>query len=149
MKSERQALIRQLLKERLIQTQEELVNALREQGLRVTQATVSRDMKELRLMKISGEEGGYRYTEPENDLMGLNDRLIRLLRDCVISVESAGQMIVIKTMSGAANTAAEALDTMEMQEVLGSIAGDNTIFLVARDHNAADTAAGKIQQLIT
>ncbi|MBQ9211970.1 MAG: arginine repressor [Clostridia bacterium] len=148
MKKKRQAAIRALLKDRPIQTQEDLVEALKEQGFQVTQATVSRDMKEMHLIKTPMEEGGYSYAEPETGWSGLSDRLIRLLRDCMLSVEAAGQMIVVKTMSGAANTAAEALDSMDLPEIAGSIAGDNTIFLVARDHAGALAAAERIQSLM-
>ncbi len=148
MKQERQAAIRSILEKQEVKTQEELAEALREMGFQVTQATVSRDIRELHLVKKSGLNGGYLYAEPENGAMEMSGRLIRLLRDCVLSVEAAGQMIVVKTMSGAANTAAEALDSMEMAEVAGSIAGDNTIFLVARDHGAAITAAERIRNMI-
>ena len=148
MKAERQAAIRTLLKEKTIRTQEELAEALREHGYNVTQATVSRDIREMRLMKIAAPEGGYRYREPEISWNGLDERLIRLLRDCVYSAETAGQIVVIKTMSGAAGTAAEALDSLEMPEIAGSIAGDNTIFLAARDHGAAQAAGEKILALL-
>lgn len=148
MKANRQTAIRSLLSEQRIHTQEELASALRNQGFQVTQATVSRDMKDLHLIKVPDKEGGYRYAEPEKGRSVANDRLIRLLRDCVLKCEVAGQLLVIKTMSGAANTAAEALDSLEMPEIAGSIAGDNTIFLAAWDHNAAIAAAERIQQLI-
>ena len=148
MKAERQAAIRELLRTDAIQTQEDLALALRARGIQVTQATVSRDMKEMRLVKIPVENGGYRYAEPETGWPGIDERLIRLLRDCVTRVEAAGQMIVVKTMSGAANTAAEALDTLEIPEIAGSIAGDNTIFLVARDHSTAAAAARRIERLL-
>ena len=147
MKNERQAAIRLLLKDRVIQTQEELAKALQSDGFRVTQATVSRDIKEMHLIKVPMTEGGYQYAVPEREGLGLSERLIRMLKDCVISVEAAGQMIVIKTLSGSANTAAEALDTLQLAEILGSIAGDNTIFLVARDTNGASLAAEQIRQL--
>ena len=148
MKSKRQAAIRKVLKDQVIQTQEDLAKALRQQGFQVTQATVSRDMKEMRLIKISSKESGYHYAESENSPEGINDRLIRMLRDCVLSTEAAGQMVVVKTMSGSANTAAEAIDTLDMPEIVGSIAGDNTIFLVARDHSAAVYASERIQGMI-
>ena len=148
MKTKRQTVIRTLLKESKIQTQEELAEALRIRVFQVTQATVSRDMKDMHLIKISDEQGGYRYAEPETGWNGASDRLIRLLRDCVIHCEAAGQMIVVKTMSGSANTAAEALDSFEMPEIVGSIAGDNTIFLAARDHNDAMAAVERIQAII-
>ncbi len=147
MKSDRQAMIRTLLKERIIQTQEELAEALRDRGFQVTQATVSRDMKEMHLIKVPVTDGGYQYAVPEREGPGLSDRLIRMLKDCVLSVEAAGQMVVVKTLSGSANTAAEALDSMDMPEILGSIAGDNTIFLVAADPAGAQRSAEKIRQL--
>ena len=147
MKSERQSMIRTLLKEQTIQTQEELAEALRNRGFQVTQATVSRDMKGMHLIKVPADDGGYRYAVPERDGPGLSERLIRMLKDCVLSVEAAGQMIVVKTISGSANTAAEALDSMDMPEILGSIAGDNTIFLVAGDSAGAQRASDRIRQL--
>ena len=147
MKSERQASIRVLLREKSIQTQEELANALRSLGFQVTQATVSRDMKEMHLIKVPSPEGGYQYAVPEREEAGLSERLSRMLRDCMISAEAAGQMIVVKTISGSAGTAAEALDNLQIPGIIGSIAGDNTIFLVARDPESAAGAAEKIERL--
>ena len=148
MKKKRQNAIREILRSRAIQTQEELADALRELGFQVTQATVSRDMKEMHLIKKPRPEGGYCYAEPEGSWSGLSERLIRLLRDCVLQVEAAGQIVVVKTMSGAAGTAAEALDSLEMPEIAGSIAGDNTIFLASRDDSSARQVAERIQGLI-
>ena len=148
MKKERHAAIRDLLKEQTIRSQKDLVDALRLRGISATQATVSRDMKELHLIRVPAESGGFRYTEPEISIPGLSERMIRLLCDCVVQVEAAGQMIVVKTMSGSASTAAETLDSLEMPEIAGSIAGDNTIFLVARDPGSAMNATKKIQRLL-
>lgn len=147
-KAKRQAMIQKLLREQTIQTQEDLASALRMKGFSVTQATVSRDMKEMHLIKAPGQEGGYRYEEPAESFTGKSSRMIRLLKDCVASVAAAGQIIVVKTMSGAAGTAAEALDSLELPGVIGSIAGDNTIFLAAVDSGSALTAAEMIQQLL-
>ena len=147
MKTERQAAIRSLLSEQMIQTQEELVEALRDRGFRVTQATASRDIKEMHLIKIPMEGGGYQYAVPEREGPELSERMIRMLRDCMLSVEAAGQMIVVKTLSGSANTAAEALDSLRLPAILGSIAGDNTIFLAARDAEGAARAAEEIRSL--
>ena len=148
MKKDRQQAIHTILREQHIRTQEELAEALRSQGFQVTQATVSRDMKDMHLIKILSEEGEYCYSEPETGWNGLNDRLIRLIKDCVTGVEAAGQMIVVKTMSGAAGTAAEAMDSLEMPEIAGSIAGDNTIFLAVRDHCSAEKVAERVKKLI-
>ena len=149
MKAERQDAIRNILNEQEIQTQEELAEALRKRGFSVTQATVSRDIREMRLIKLSRSTGGYQYGLQEgNTDLGSNERMIRMLRECMLSVESAGQMIVIKTLSGSANTAAEALDSMDMPDILGSIAGDNTIFLVARAEERAVLIAERIRNLM-
>ena len=107
MKSERQTAIRNLLRERSIQTQEELAAALRSIGFQVTQATVSRDMKEMHLIKVPSAAGGYQYAVPETKGIDLSERLTRMLRDCMISAEAAGQMVVVKTISGSAGTAAQ------------------------------------------
>ena len=146
MKAERQEVIRNILNEQEIQTQEELAEALRKRGFSVTQATVSRDIREMRLIKLSRSNGGYQYGIQEgNTDIGSNERMIRMLRECMLSVESSGQMIVIKTLSGSANTAAEALDSMDMPDILGSIAGDNTIFLVARAEEKASMITERIR----
>ena len=147
MKDGRQNAIRALLEQKNIRTQEELAEALRENGFRVTQATVSRDIKEMHLVKIPAAGGEYRYALPGGDAPWQADRLVRLLKDCVTGVETGGQMIVVKTLSGSANAAAEALDSLRMTEILGSIAGDNTIFLAARDPEGARAAADRIRQL--
>ena len=149
MKAERQEAIRNILNEQEIQTQEELAEALRKRGFSVTQATVSRDIREMRLIKLSRSNGGYQYGIQEgNTDIGSNERMIRMLRECMLSVESSGQMIVIKTLSGSANTAAEALDSMDMPDILGSIAGDNTIFLVARAEEKASMIAERVRNLM-
>ena len=149
MKAERQEVIRNILNEQEIQTQEELAEALRKRGFSVTQATVSRDIREMRLIKLSRSNGGYQYGIHEgNTDIGSNERMIRMLRECMLSVESSGQMIVIKTLSGSANTAAEALDSMDMPDILGSIAGDNTIFLVARAEEKASMIAERVRNLM-
>ena len=147
MKRDRHAVIRQILEEMPIRTQTDLASALADEGIRVTQATVSRDMKEMHLVKVPMQGGGYRYATPETESRETGQRLIRLLADCVTGVETGGQMIVVKTLSGAAGTAAEALDVLEMPEIMGSIAGDNTIFLAARDPEGAARAAERIRRM--
>lgn len=148
MKKDRQEAIRKILNEYPIQTQEELVTALNKAGYHVTQATVSRDMKEMHLIKIPGSETGYQYTVPGSDDIHLSERLTRMLHDSMISVEAAGQMIVVRTLSGSANIAAEALDLLRLPEIAGSIAGDNTIFLVARSNENAVRAAETIRNFM-
>ena len=98
MKSKRQALIREIVESQSIQTQEELAEALRVHGMVVTQATVSRDIKEMHLLKVLAEDGNYRYATIDKNDQGVGDRLIRMLSDSVVDINSANNLIVIKTI---------------------------------------------------
>ena len=138
MKSSRQDEILRIIRERDVETQEELAAELRETGYKVTQATVSRDIRELKLIKVAANGGGFKYAKPERHETAVSDRLTRILNDSLVNVDYSGNMIVVKTLSGSANVAAEALDNLGWEEILGTIAGDNTIFIVAR--NETDTA---------
>ena len=138
MKSSRQDEILRIIREKDVETQEELAEELRKNGYKVTQATVSRDIRELKLIKVAANGGGFKYAKPERHETAVSDRLTRILNDSLVNVDFSGNMIVVKTLSGSANVAAEALDNLGWEEILGTIAGDNTIFIVARD--AADTA---------
>ena len=129
-------------------TQEELADELKRRGIKVTQATVSRDIKELRLLKVLGEHGGYKYATVERAEKGMNDRFIRMLSECVISVDSVGNLIVIKTLSASANAACEAIDSMKWDEVLGTIAGDNTLLVIARSEEAVEAMTARLHELI-
>ena len=147
MKTSRQEEILQIIESYEIETQEELANQLRARGYKVTQATVSRDIKELRLIKIAGQRSAYRYARPGRHESAVNDRMIRLLSDSTVGTDYAGQMVVVKTLSGSANVAAEAIDNMNWEEVLGTIAGDNTIFVAVRNESFAAEIAGRIRKL--
>ena len=135
-KQERHQLIRNLVETRNIETQEDLANALRESGIRVTQATVSRDIKELMLVKVSDMRGGYRYAFPkERNYIMSSEQLERLVRNSVISVRSGGNLVVLHTLPGTAQGVAYAIDSMKWVGVMGTVAGDDTIF-VAVENNA-------------
>ena len=112
MKAKRQALIREIVESQSIQTQEELAEALRVHGMVVTQATVSRDIKEMHLIKVLAEDGVYRYAMIDKNDQGVGDRLIRMLSDSVVDINSANNLIVIKTLSGSAHVAAEAVEAL-------------------------------------
>ena len=147
MKSNRQNEIIQLISSRDIETQEELAAELRRMGYKVTQATVSRDIRELRLIKVASKGGGYKYAKPERHEAAVSERLTRILTDSLVNVDHSGNTIVVKTLSGSANVAAEALDTLEWPEILGTIAGDNTIFAVVRNEADAGEVADRIRKL--
>ena len=147
MKSSRQDEILRIIRERDVETQEELASELRKTGYKVTQATVSRDIRELKLIKVAANGGGFKYAKPERHETAVSDRLTRILNDSLVNVDYAGNMIVVKTLSGSANVAAEALDNLGWAEILGTIAGDNTIFVVVRDETEAADISERIRNL--
>ena len=148
MKSTRHSLILEIIEQKDIETQEELAEELKRRGVKVTQATVSRDIKELRLLKVLSDHGGYKYATVERAEKGMSERFIRILSESVISLDNVGNLIVIKTLSASANAAAEAIDSMKWSEVLGSIAGDNTILVIARSEEAVESVVSRFHALI-
>ena len=148
MKAKRQALIREIVENQSIQTQEELADALREHGMVVTQATVSRDIKEMHLLKVLSEEGGYRYATMDKSEQGMNERLIRMLSDSVVDMSSANNLIVIHTLPGSAHVAGEAVDSLRWPEVLGTIAGDNTILVIVRSNENVDAVLRRFRGIV-
>lgn len=148
MKAKRQALIREIVEGQSIQTQEELAEALRAHGMVVTQATVSRDIKEMHLLKVLAEDGSYRYATMDKGDQGMNDRLIRMLADSVIDLASANNLIVIRTLSGSAHVAGEAVDSLKWPEVLGTIAGDNTILVIVRSNEEVEAVIKRFRSII-
>ena len=148
MKNSRQSVILDLVEENDIRTQEELAALLREAGFTVTQATVSRDIKELRLVKVLSAKGGYKYAASDPAVNGLADRFARIFADSVLSIASAGNIIVVKTLAASANAAAEAVDSMHMTEVLGTMAGDNTILVIVHNEQEAVAVAQRLQTML-
>ena len=148
MKAKRQALIREIVESQCIQTQEELADALAQHGMVVTQATVSRDIKEMHLLKVLAEDGSYRYATMEKSDSGMNDRLIRMLTDSVVEMNSANNLIVIHTLPGSAHVAAEAIDNLKWPETIGTIAGDNTILVIVRTNEEVDTVMKRFHSII-
>ena len=148
MKSTRHSLILEIIEQKDIEPQEELAEELKRRGVKVTQATVSRDIKELRLLKVLSDHGGYKYATVERAEKGMSERFIRILSESVISLDNVGNLIVIKTLSASANAAAEAIDSMKWSEVLGSIAGDNTILVIARSEEAVESLMARFNTLI-
>ena len=148
MKTVRQVAILDIIEKNDIETQEELADALRQRGIKVTQATVSRDIKELRLLKVLTPMGAYKYATADKAENGRSERFIRMLAESLLSVAASENLIVVKTLNGSANVAAEALDSLHWPEILGSIAGDNTIFLVIRSQADVPGVVGRIQEMM-
>ena len=138
MKGKRQEQILALIRERDVETQEQLLDALAKAGFAVTQATISRDIKQLHLIKEPTGSGGYRYAVSSHKVkLNFADKLRNIFRESVLSVDYAQNIIVLKTMPGLASAAAAALDGMENSEIVGTLAGDDTVFLLLRDAASA------------
>ena len=149
MKSKRQAKIMEIISTTNVETQEQLLQELQDAGFTSTHATISRDIKELRIVKELTGFGTYRYTTANREVPStFSGRLNAIFRECVTSFDYAQNIIVIHTLPGLANAAASALDTMNMSVVLGTIAGDDTVFIVMRDTNAAAAFCGEIKSLL-
>lgn len=149
MKSQRQAKIMEIISNRNVETQEQLLEQLMQAGFRSTQATISRDIKELRIVKELTSFGTYRYTTATDEVSGtFSSKLNTIFRECITNFDYAQNMIVIHTLPGLASAAASAIDAMNMSVVLGSIAGDDTVFVVMRDTNSAAAFCGEIRNLL-
>ena len=132
-KARRHQRILDIVRSKPIQTQEDLSAELAREGLSVTQATISRDIKELRLIKAPVGDGSYRYTVPvDRNIDDINRRIERVFREAVISVEDSDNIVVIKTLEGAAQAVGAIVDDLDWPEVVGSLAGDDTIFVVVK-----------------
>lgn len=149
MKNQRQEYLLQIIAEETVETQEQLLERLQERGIRSTQATISRDIKELHLIKEPVGQGRYRYAvSAHRTKLNFADRLRTIFREGLLSVDYAQNLVVIKTMPGLANGAAAALDGMEVPYLVGSLAGDDTVLLVLRDNAAAAEFADEIKEML-
>lgn len=150
MKSQRQAKIMEIISNQNVETQEQLLLELQNAGFRSTQATISRDIKELRIVKELTSFGTYRYSAASSEVGGtFSSKLNTIFRECITGYDYSQNIIVIRTMPGLASAAASALDAMNMSVVLGTIAGDDTVFIVMRDNNAAAVFCGEIKNLLS
>ena len=148
MKSKRQEQILRLIGEVDIETQNQMMDALKERGIKSTQATLSRDIKELRLVKELSPNGGYRYASPvRDDGFDHAARLKKIFRECVVSFDTAQNIVVIHTLPGLASAAASALDNMQISTLIGTIAGDDTAFLAMRSASDAATFCKEIEDM--
>ncbi len=148
MKSKRHAKILELIAEMEIDTQEELLRRLNENGFKVTQATVSRDIKELRLIKVQAADG-YKYsTNANQDSVDMSFKFHAVFSESVVKIDHAENMVVIRCYVGMANAACAALDSIQWQGVVGTIAGDDTILCIMRDKHNAVTFAEQLHKLL-
>ena len=148
MKTRRQRKIIELISDYNIETQEELAQRLMDNGFTVTQATVSRDIRELNLTKIPGESGKQKYVAPNNKNLVPNSKYMRVLNDGILSIDTAGNILVIKTVSGMAMAVGAAVDAINIKEVIGCIAGDDTIMCVVKNADNAEKVKEYLENYI-
>lgn len=149
MKNQRQAKIIEIISTQNVETQEQLLAALQREGFRGTQATISRDIKELRIVKELTSLGTYRYTTSSNELSGtFSAKMNTIFRECVTGFDYAQNIIIIRTLPGLASAAGSAIDSMNMNMVVGTISGDDTVMVVMRDNNSAAAFSVEIKNLI-
>ena len=138
MKNNRQSMILEIISQENIETQEQLLSRLQERGIRSTQATISRDIKQMHLIKEPVGHGVYKYTVSGNRTkLNFAEKLRTIFRESITSIDYAQNIVVIKTMPGLASAACSALDNMEIAYMVGSLAGDDTAFLVMKDTESA------------
>ena len=148
MKKKRQAVILELIKNNDIETQEELARMLSQEGFTTTQGTISRDIRELKLTKISGSDKKQKYAPLVMDNPQVSDKYKRVLSEGIVSMDYAQNILVIKTVSGMAMACAAALDSISINGILGSIAGDDTIMCVVKEADMVDTVISSINEII-
>ena len=148
MKRIRQEKMLELISKYEIETQDELIERLRECGFEVTQATISRDIRELKISKMTTGKGTYRYVLPKQNTMVPNMKFNSALIDALISIDYACNIIVLKTHAGLANALAVGIDAMHLEDILGCVAGDDTILMVSRSEEAARHIANRIREMV-
>jgi len=148
MKAKRHLKIRELIANSEIDTQEELVEKLKNLGFNVTQATVSRDIKELHLVKVPLEDGKYKYSLPADQKFNPLQKLKRTLSDSFVSIDYAENLVVMKTLPGNANAVGALLDNLQWADILGTICGDDTCLLICRTKNNAQEISDKILEML-
>lgn len=149
MKGQRHIKIREIIQNNEIETQDELVEALRTAGYHVTQATVSRDIKELHLMKVPMDDGRYKYSIPVDQRYNPVQKLKRTLMDNFVHIDSTNNLIVMKCLPGTANSIAVLMDSIEWSEIMGTICGDDTMLIICRTKEDSDKIVGQIMAYIS
>lgn len=148
MKQGRHKMILDIINEHDVETQDELAIILKQKGFEVTQATISRDIKELKLIKVQSEKGTYKYASSGMEGAGKLDVFKRVFRETVLSVEKAAGLVVVQTLAGSANAAAEAIDELDMVEIAGTLAGDNTIFVAVKEEGMQEVVVQTLSEML-
>lgn len=148
MKYSRHAKILELIEKYQIETQEELAEKLKEHGMDVTQATVSRDIKELRLVKTMVDSERYKYSSISQSDSNISNKLLTIFTESFVSCDYANNIVVVKTLPGMAQASGSAVDALRWTDIIGSIAGDDTIMIVCRAEKIAEELVNKLNKMI-
>jgi len=148
MRYSRQNKVLDLIQTQEVETQERLCQLLKDAGYAVTQATVSRDIKELQLIKTLSPSGKYKYSVSSNTDQPISERFVKIFRETIKSVDSAGNIIVVKTLSGCGPAAGEAIDCLSLPHIVGSVAGDNTIMIIVDEPQNIPALIGEFQEFL-
>lgn len=149
MKGQRQIKIREIVTNREIETQDELVESLREAGFQVTQATVSRDIKELQLIKVPLDDGRYKYSLPGDQRYNPLQKLKRALLDHFVHIDYADNLVVMKCLPGTANAIGSLIDNLDWEEIMGTVCGDDTILIICRGKSQSGRVVDQIMTMIS
>ncbi len=147
MKYNRHAKILEIIDKFDVETQDDLAAKLAEEGIEVTQATVSRDIKELRLIKVAAKNGKYRYSSTSHSDGDISEKLLKIFSESFISSDYANNIVIVRTLPGMAQAAAFAVDSMKWAEIVGTIAGDDTIMIVCRAEIIAEKLVEKFSRI--
>jgi transcriptional regulator of arginine metabolism len=149
MKIARHSKIIEIIRAKDVETQEQLAEELKSKGFVITQATVSRDIKELKLIKVMNAQGTHKYATISPDESFLSNKLVNIFSQTVLYVDHVEKFVVLKTIAGSASAAAEALDSLKFNGIVGTIAGDNTVFILARTEEDTQDLIQKITKMIS
>ncbi len=144
----RQAAILEVISQKDIETQEELCNELNRLNFNVTQATISRDIKDLKLYKVAGTTKKYKYAYIEGDGVAVNNKMHNLFRECVQSINYANNLIIIKTMRGNGSTAGAFIDSLQIKQIIGTVAGDDTVLIVVDSNDDTPDIVSRLNEYI-
>ena len=148
MKYNRHAKILEIIENNIIETQEEIADRLKDMDMDVTQATISRDIKELRLTKVMTEDGRYKYASITQNENTVSDRLLTIFAESFVSGDYANNIVVVKTLPGMAQAAASAVDSLKWTEIIGTIAGDDTIMIICRAEKFAEKMVDRFNKMV-
>lgn len=148
MKVNRHSKILEILDKYEVETQEDLTRYLKEEGINVTQATVSRDIRQMKLVKVMTPNGKYKYASITEHSSSIDDRIVKVFREAVLTIDYAVNFVCLHTITGMAQAAAVAIDSLKLNEIIGTVAGDDTLFIMCRTEEQAEDLVGKFDSIL-